>query len=404
MGREGTSRANVVAQLLLVLPLVACRAHEQGARSASRRLLAIRRAGDAPAAAARHSLAATQYYGVVSVGKPPQELRVVFDTGSGQLVLPGGKCDDTACKSHRRFLSANSTSAVQIGWADEPATAIGADDDRDTKSLSLLGSDVSGEFVRDNLCVGGSNSVCGTVDFVALTEESDEPFGGLAFDGVLGLQPGSPDAQAFNALHALLGTKPASANVFALYLSPSTANSAGGGEISFGAYSKARMASALTWAPVVNNGTWQVAIEDISIGGKAAGLCGKEGCRATVDTGASLMMYPGHILWAVLSHLDIDDECTKDAPTLGLVVGGQHFELDTSEYLEHDDDGCRLLVGSTSGAGKSPTLVLGYPFLRKFYTVFDVANNRVGFARANHAAMPTGQKGVATVPLVGVRP
>lgn len=399
MGRMGAVGANVVAWLLFVLPLVA-RADEQGLRSASRRLLAVRRA---PAATARHSTAATQYYGLVSVGTPAQEFRVVFDTGSGQLVLPNGKCDDGACTSHHRFLSEKSKSAVQIGWADEPTKAIGADDDRDTKSLSLLGSDVSGEFVRDTLCVGKTDSACGTVDFVALTEESDEPFGKLAFDGVLGLAPGSPDAQEFNVLHALLKAKSASADVFAFYLSPSTAESAGTGEISFGGYSKSRVASELTWAPVANNGTWQISVQDISIGGKPAGLCGKEGCHAAVDTGASLMMYPGHILWAVMSQLDIDDECQKDAPALGLVINGQHFELDKSEYLEHDDDGCRLLVGSTSGAGKSPTLVLGYPFMRKFYTVFDAAQNRVGFAKANHAAKAEAEKGVATVSLVGVR-
>jgi chymosin len=373
---------NVAAWLLLVLPLV------EG------RLRAIQTHG-APRPAA---LAATQYYGLVSVGKPAQEFRVVFDTGSGQMLLPGGKCEDDACKKHRRFLSEKSSSAAQIGWADDPTKAIGADDDRDTKSLSLLGSDVSGEFIRDQVCV---SSVCGTVDFVALTEESDEPFGKLEFDGVVGLAPGSPDAQEFNVLRALLGKSKPSMDLFGFYLARSSQDKVGGGELSFGSYNKNRMASELTWANVVNNGTWQINIQDISIGGKAKNLCGKEGCRASVDTGSSLMMYPGHILWAMMSELDLDDECKKDAPTIGLMINGQNFELDKSEYLEQDDEGCRLLVSTTTGAGKGANLVLGYPFMRKFYSVFDAANNRVGFARANHEAKPAA--GGATVSLVGVR-
>jgi hypothetical protein len=376
------------------------------------RKLRTRRATAPPAAG---PLAATQYYGLVQVGTPPQEFRVVFDSSSGQLILPSTKCDDAACSTHRRFASENSSSAVQIGWADDPVKPITPDDDRDTKSLSLLGSDTSGEFVRDKLCLGSQSAgpqVCGTADLVTLTEEADEPFGQLDFDGVLGLGLQSPDAKEFNLILALLGPK-VKKHVFALYLSPKTAGKIEGGELHVGGYRREHMASDFTWAPLSNNDSWHVRVDDITVDGKSTGMCGKTGCQAAVDTGASLIVTPGNMLWAIMSKLGIDDECTSASPKLGFVVGGRNLELDQQDYLEHSEDGCRLLMRSGSDAGKGAALVLGYPILRKYYTAFDVENKRIGFALAKAAS---GQKlpsaavaesdagNPAVVPLVGLRP
>merc|ERR1719201_54706 len=41
----------------------------------------------------------TSYSGLVHVGTPLQEYRVVFDTGSGNLILPDSQCDTDACKT-----------------------------------------------------------------------------------------------------------------------------------------------------------------------------------------------------------------------------------------------------------------------------------------------------------------
>lgn len=414
--------ALVPALFIFLLPFAVVSTDEQGDLAQPHRKLRLARRGrelgllqagaeprqlvpkavQEPAAA----VAATQYFGVIQVGSPVQEFRVVFDSASGQLILPSTKCGDAACEKHRRFHAENSTSAKQIGWADDATAAISDDDDRDTKTLSLFGSDVSGEFVRDRICFGGEGQLCGTADFVVLTEEADEPFGQLGFDGVLGLAPSSPDSPEFNVLHALLKGKAPGAAVFSFYLAPGM----GGGELVFGGYRPELLANGEppTWAPVTGNGSWHVLVEDVTVNGKAASLCGKAGCLAAVDTGASLLMSPGNMLWALMGKLGVDDECSGSPATLGFIVAGKNFELDSADYLERDADGCRLLMASLSDIGKgSASLVLGYPFLRKYYTIFDYAQNRVGFARARAplggpAASPPA--GAVAVPLVGVRP
>ena len=59
-----------------------------------------------------------------------------------------------------------------------------------------------------------------------------------------------------------------------------------------------------------------------------------------------------------------------------------------------------------NGNGKGPNLILGYPFLRRYYTVFDHGKNQIGFALANHAPLKKPavlDSDVASVQLVGLR-
>jgi len=429
--------AAVMWLLTLVLSFVGGHADREHAQSGSdaawrpsRQLRVRRHAGNshgslalvekqsAAAISHHHSgrLGATQYYGTVNVGTPPQEFRVVFDTGSGQLLLPSVKCEDGACSSHHRFSSDSSHTAQQIGWADDPTKPMADGEDRDTKSLVLLGSDVSGEFVRDTICVGQSGQLCGTADFVALLEESDEPFGQLGFDGVFGLAPTSADASEFNVPSALFGNRTSKHSKFGFYFSeatvPSNDGTFGTGELLFGGFNHERMAEEPVWASVTETGSWRVRVDDVAVGGKPLHLCAKSGCEAAVDTGASLVMMPGNILGKVMGALDPADDCSRGLPSLGFIVKGRLLELRAEDYVEHGEDGCEILLASAAESGKGPTLVLGYPFLRRYYTMFDLADNRIGFALAKHdvvnghsASTSTSDSGkVAAVPLVGLRP
>jgi saccharopepsin len=333
-----------------------------------------------------------------------QEFRVVFDTASGQLILPSDKCDDGACESHRKFDSDNSTSAIQIGWADDPKKPLADGDDRDTKSLTMLSTDVSGEFVRDKICIGLKDEICGVADFVTLLEETDDPFADLAFDGVLGLAPQSPDAKEFNVLQSLLGQRKAGGSMFGLYLA---ATGSSDSELVFGGYRKERISEELHWAPTSDKGAWVVKIDDIMVDGKPMNLCGKDGCQAVVDSGSSLVMAPGNILGRIMSKIDPGDDCSKRPAKLGFKVNGKVLELNSEDYLEHSEEGCEFLLASAPSSGKGPSIVLGYPFLRRYYTVFDQGKSRIGFALANHASLKKPASlgsDVASIPLVGIRP
>merc|ERR1719420_2792493 len=80
---------------------------------------------------------ASEYYGKIAVGNPPQEFLVVFDTGSGNLLLPGKECSDEACTSHKRFDSAISKTAENIAFADEPDKPVDKGGDRDVVTITF---------------------------------------------------------------------------------------------------------------------------------------------------------------------------------------------------------------------------------------------------------------------------
>eukprot|EP00397_Hematodinium_sp_SG-2012_P035278 GEMP01037932.1.p1 GENE.GEMP01037932.1~~GEMP01037932.1.p1 ORF type:complete len:367 (+),score=82.15 GEMP01037932.1:168-1268(+) len=338
-------------------------------------------------------LHATQYYGSISIGTPAVSFNVIFDTGSGDLILPGSKCEDAPCAKHRLYNPKNSTTSMQIGWMDEPTIPLKEGDDRDVKTISFASGEASGEYVRDRVCVG---SVCGMTDFISLTEESDDPFLSAPWDGVVGLGLSVSSAPEFNTFQQLF--KDHQQKMFSIYLANSYGSSRDG-EITFGMKER-RIEDSLTWAPVTVDGYWQIKIDDVLVDGDRTNLCGKNGCQAAVDSGSSLLLGPPLLIGALTKQLNIDDNCTK-AKSVGFKIAGRDFELLPDEYLDKTKDGCWMGMSSVRDTGRGPLIVLGYPFLRKYYTVFDVTDKRVGFATANHEDLPLGANDVA---LKGVHP
>lgn len=333
-----------------------------------------------------HHAQSSEYFGQVIVGTPAQKFTVVFDTGSGNLLLPSKECVDEACTSHKRFDAGLSATALQVAYADQPTTKVAADGSRDVVTITFGTGEMSGVYIRDKICLG-SGDICCKADFVAATEESAEPFSLVPFDGILGLSlPQMAEGGAFSVLDALVESKVLKKGLFAVFFGNENEQS----EITFGSYKRAQMATELFWADVTIPGYWQVAMDDITLDNKNLGLCGAgQKCHVAVDTGTSLLAGPTEIVSALVEKLQVADDCSnlQSLPDLGFIVGDHILNLKAEDYVSENSDRCSLgLMSLDIPPPKGPLFIFGDPFLRKYYTVYDRSKMRVGFALAKHKA------------------
>lgn len=314
---------------------------------------------------------ASEYYGILSVGSPPQDFEVVFDTGSGNLIIPSTSCKSDACSMHRRFNRSMSSTAQDIAFADAPDDQVPPDGDRDVVTITFGTGEISGVFVKDHLCLG---DICTHGDFIAVTEETEQPFSLVPFDGIFGLGlPQMSQAPHFNVFDCMIRDKVLKKNLFSVFLAQ---NDEEDSEISFGEYKASRMVGELCWVPVSNPGYWQVEMQDVTIGHQQQQLC-KGGCQAAVDTGTSLLAGPSEVVGALVRRLKVAEDCSNffSLPELGFVMGNHTLSLSPEDYVDRDGHSCSVaLMTMDVPPPKGPLFIFGDPFLRKYYTVYDREN------------------------------
>jgi saccharopepsin len=324
----------------------------------------------------------TAYYGKVEIGTPRQPVTVVFDTGSGNLMVPSTYCHSRACTMHKRFDRKKSTTAEDIE-ADGSSSRKGAL--RDQITVTFGTGEISGVFIQDDVCIG---NLCSNMNFVAATEETDDPFSSFRFDGVLGLAlPEMSQGPAFSLMDHFVHSKALKQPLFSVFLSDSDLENS---EITFGAVKDEHAVTPMFWQPVTKeSGYWQVQIEDITINNKKQSLCND--CQVAVDTGTSQLAGPTDVINDLSNRLNVKSDCSnyKSLPDLGFVIGENIMNLKPQDYVDKGADGCQVsLMPLDVPPPNGPLFIFGDPFLRKYYTAYDSANKRVGFATARHMDMP----------------
>ncbi|XP_077874648.1 gastricsin [Ictidomys tridecemlineatus] len=213
------------------------------------------------------------------------------------------------------------------------------------------------------------------------------------FDGIMGLAyPSLSEGGATTALQGMLQVDALSSPMFSVYLS-NQEGSEDGGAVIFGGVDESLYTGQIFWAPVTRELYWQIGIQEFYVGEEASGWC-SQGCQAMVDTGTSLLTVPQQYLSSLLQAIGAQEgeygqffvNCNdvQNLPTFTFVINGVQFPLPPSAYILNENGYCLVGLEATyvsSGNGQ-PFWILGDVFLRSYYSVFDMANNRVGFATA----------------------
>lgn len=329
-------------------------------------------------------------FGTLYVGTPPQEFAVAFDTGSGNLMLPSMLCKSIACLSHRPYDGRTSATSTPIAFLDEVDKPLPESGTRETVRVSVGTGALSGNLVKDKVCLGPEENLCVKTEFIEALTMSDEPFSLLPYDGILGLaMPGTSLSTYFNYMGNIAEAQSLKSNRFSVWMAKAGIDTEDS-EITFGAFSEERMGSAITWHAVAKpeTGMWQIVLNDLVVNNAKLDLC-RKGCMAAFDTGTAVIGGPTATIKAVIAELDVKVDCTNydKLPLFGFVFGDTTLKLSKEDYVMKTNDGCYTQFFSIDiPPPKGPLMLLGDPFLRRYYTIYDRDSLRIGVAFARHAS------------------
>uniref|UniRef100_A0A8B9FDV9 Renin n=1 Tax=Amazona collaria TaxID=241587 RepID=A0A8B9FDV9_9PSIT len=290
-----------------------------------------------------------EYFGQISIGTPPQNFTVVFDTGSSNLWVPSVYCVSKACAEHAKFQPSQSSTYQVVGTPFSIQYGTGS-------LTGVIGSD---QVVVEGLTVSNQQ-------FAESVSEPGKAFVDAAFDGILGL--------AYPSL-AVGGVTPVFDNMMAQNLVELPMFSVYLRELLFGGFDPSRFTGTLNWVPVTQQGYWEGRL------GGAVTFC-TNGCQAIVDTGTSLITGPTKDIKELQSSIGatpVDGEYAVECSSLSVMpdvtftINGLPYTLSAQAYT---------LMGMDIPPPAGPLWILGDVFIRQFYSVFDRGNNRVGLAPA----------------------
>lgn len=311
----------------------------------------------------------SQYYGEISLGAPAQKFQVIFDTGSSDLWVASSKCD-SSCGRHAKYDSSKSSSYKVNGTAF---------------NIEYGSGPVSGFESVDNLNMGGL-----IVKDQIFAEVTDASGLGAAyklgkFDGILGLAfPVLSVNHVPTCFQNVVEQGLVDNAEFSFYLGNNAP-----GELVLGGADPAHYFGSITWEPLKAATYWEIQMQDFQVGGKSFAT---GGCSAIVDSGTSLLTGPSESVAEIAKAIGAKEiiageymvACDYDnLPNFDIVIGGNTYTLTPKDYLIPDGNLCLLgMMGLDIPRPTGPLWILGDVLMRKYYTVFDTANKRVGFALA----------------------
>ncbi|XP_008052120.1 cathepsin E isoform X2 [Carlito syrichta] len=222
-----------------------------------------------------------EYFGTISIGSPPQNFTVIFDTGSSNLWVPSVYCTSPACKTHARFYPSRSNTYSQPGQSFSIQYGTG--------SLSgIIGAD---QVSVEGLTVAGQQ-------FGESVTEPGETFVDAEFDGILGLgYPSLAVGGVTPVFDNMMAQNLVNVAMFSVYMSSSPEGGAGS-ELILGGYDHSHFSGSLNWVPVTKQGYWQIALDNMLWSVPTSTSCQMSPSLSVESPTASVQLpIPSRILW-----------------------------------------------------------------------------------------------------------
>jgi len=208
------------------------------------------------------------------------------------------------------------------------------------------------------------------------------------FDGILGL---AYDTIAVNHItppfYSMVNQKIIDEPVFTFRLGDSEED---GGEAVFGGIDSSHYKGKIDYVPIRRKGYWEVELEKVKFGDDELEL---ENTGAAIDTGTSLIALPTDIAEMINTQIGatkswngqytVPCEKVPGLPELSFSFNGKYYPLRGSDYILNVQGTCiSSFTPIDINLPWGKLWIVGDVFLRRYFTVYDLGRNAVGFAES----------------------
>ena len=162
------------------------------------------------------------------------------------------------------------------------------------------------------------------------------------------------------------------------------------GELMIGGSDPQYYTGDVTWVPLKSADYWRIEMDSITVGGTP--VTTPDSTTAIVDSGTSLLVGPEDAVSSIAASLNATAnfageyfvDCDADLPDMVVTISGVDFTLVGSDLVLNSGGECLLMIMGMDLVGTGVDWILGDVFMRKYYTIFDYTNQKVGIATAVH--------------------
>eukprot|EP00933_Yihiella_yeosuensis_P060472 TRINITY_DN63233_c0_g1_i1.p1 TRINITY_DN63233_c0_g1~~TRINITY_DN63233_c0_g1_i1.p1 ORF type:complete len:439 (-),score=76.52 TRINITY_DN63233_c0_g1_i1:70-1386(-) len=332
-----------------------------------------------------------QYSGDFTFGT--ESIPVVYDTGSFEVLVLSEDCQKCS-KSLRRYNQKLSKTFVMGGM---------------TAEHDFVSGSATTKLAFETLKMGHQDSPAVTQNqSFWMVEDVDLSFwkrGNAIFSGIVGLSHSEEPPKNFlgnpKAYRSLLGSM--KVDSFSICLQRGGSNAPG--YVKFGQSidsMQSQYPGAFQTVPVQGGSHWAAGVNSFKVDGFETSWICSQGCNAIVDSGTSLISIPAeakHISEKLKHQIKSDCSNINELPALILQLGNATVSIPPKAYVFRFGGACKSGFMDISPTSQfADTFLLGMPFLRYYYTIFDAKNKQLHMARADEKCniAPVGLNDIAS--------
>jgi len=165
-----------------------------------------------------------------------------------------------------------------------------------------------------------------------------------------------------------------------------------GGELTFGGINTDRFNGSLSYVNLKRSTLWRIPIHSVLVGGQRVEVCQTGLCEGVIDAGTSDILGSKSIVKPIFDAMNVSYDKIEGAvivpgcnstglPDITFVAGGVDLVITPNDYIRKIGSQCFITLNYDEFHQNS--YVLGTPFMGRYYSVFDIAGERMGFAVSN---------------------